>query len=103
MHSSFDYRITHEGYDAPVSYHINCALKTYFLYLSHICGTNVIYMDVVYINYFLDLERIHEFNWGVFCLAYLYFKLDEASLGGRDKWSDVSLSSNRHTCNLLIL
>lgn len=35
------------------------------------------YVDVVYVNYFINIERIHEFNlWGS-CLVYLYSKIGE--------------------------
>lgn len=35
--------------------------------------------DVVYVRYFLNLLRIHEYNRGGSCLAYLHAKLNEAS------------------------
>src|SRR4051812_2280890 len=35
--------------------------------------------DVTYFPYFMDLYTVHQWNWGVATLAYIYQKLNEAS------------------------
>lgn len=40
---------------------------------------NATHVDVAYIKYCIDLERIREYNWGESCLVYLYSKLDKTS------------------------
>ncbi|CAL5208379.1 unnamed protein product [Lathyrus oleraceus] len=43
------------------------------------------YLDVLYLQYFEDIERIHEYNWGPACLVYLNSKLsDELEFGIRN-------------------
>lgn len=61
-------------------YHRACALRSYLIYLvgpSIFMDNNAFYVDVVYLRYFIDLERIHEYSWGITCLVYLYSKLSE--------------------------
>lgn len=64
--------------DEQVVLHISHALRSYLLYLVGIVifiDKSVTYTDVVYLRYFVDFERIHEYNWGLDCLVYLYSKL----------------------------
>lgn len=56
-----------DGDDEQVALYKSHALRAYLLYL---VGT-VIFMDksatytyIVYLRYFVDFERIHEYNWG---------------------------------------
>ena len=55
------------GDDEQVADHKVHAMRAYQLYL---VGTfifvdkSVSYTDVIYLQYFLDFERIHEYNWG---------------------------------------
>lgn len=48
-----------------VEYHRQCALRCYLLFL---VGTSIfvdkseIYVDVVYLKYFIDLTMIHNYN-----------------------------------------
>lgn len=54
-----------EGDDEHVMYHRACALSSYLLYLvdeSIFVEKSVYYMNVVYLCYFTELERIHEYN-----------------------------------------
>src|SRR3954462_11031517 len=37
------------------------------------------YVDVTYLRYFMDLDTVHQWNWGAATLTYLYQKLNEAS------------------------
>src|SRR3954462_9205884 len=37
------------------------------------------YVDVTYLRCFMDLDTVHQWNWGAATLAYLYQKLNEAS------------------------
>lgn len=53
--------------DTQVPYHIAYALSSYLLVF---VGTSIFvdksatYVDVIYLRYFIDLETIHEYNWG---------------------------------------
>lgn len=38
------------------------------------------YVDVVYLRYFDDLERVHKYNLGPACLVYMYSKLGECCI-----------------------
>ena len=38
------------------------------------------YIDIVHLQYFVDFERIHEYNCGAACLVYLYSKLREGCM-----------------------
>lgn len=47
--------------------HIAHAMRAYLLYLvdtAIFMNKSATYADVVYLRYFLDFERIHEYNWG---------------------------------------
>lgn len=51
--------------DAHVAYHVVCALRTYFLFLvdkSIFVDKSLTYVDIVYIEYFMDMDMIHEYN-----------------------------------------
>lgn len=53
------------GDDARVAYHRACALRSYFIVFVDIyifVDKSETYVDVVYIKYFIDLEKIHEYN-----------------------------------------
>lgn len=66
--------------DAHASYYKVCALRTYFMFLvdtSISTDKSVTYINVVYIKYFMELERINKYNWEASSLAYLYSKLNE--------------------------
>lgn len=67
-------------------------MKAYLLYLVDI----VVFMDksatpvdIVYLRYFDDFERIHEYNWRAACLVYLYSKLLEGY-----RWKTKQVISN---------
>lgn len=72
-----------EDEDEHVLFHIQYSLMSYFMYL---VGTiifmkkNATYINVVYLTFYIELERIHEYNWGLARLVYLYSKLGETSL-----------------------
>lgn len=65
------------GANAYVSYPKVFALKTYFQILVDtviFVDKSVIYVDIVYIKYFMDMEMIHQYNegWGtLFALPIL--------------------------------
>lgn len=51
--------------DARVEYYRVCTLKSYVMILVGTCifmDKSTTYVDIVYNKYFIDLERIHEFN-----------------------------------------
>lgn len=53
------------GDDTRDAYHITCALRSCFMVLDKTCifvDKNVTHVDVVYIKYFINLERINEHN-----------------------------------------
>lgn len=54
-----------EGNDMQVEYHQTCALRCYLLFLvdmSIFVDKSVTYINVVYLQYFIDLTTIHEYN-----------------------------------------
>lgn len=54
-----------EGDNMQIEYHQTCALKCYLLFLvgmSMFLDKSEIYVDVVYLQYFIDLTAIHEYN-----------------------------------------
>lgn len=51
-------------------------------------ATNI---DVVYLTFFIDFEHIHEYNYGVACLVYLYLNLGETCLWKTYKTIDRKL------------
>lgn len=56
-----------EGDDTQVEHHRTCALRCYLLFLvdtSMFMGKNATLIDVVYLQYFIDLTTIHEYNKG---------------------------------------
>lgn len=53
-------------------------MRAYLLYLidtAIFMDKSATYVDLVYLWYFEDFERIHEYNWGNACLVYLYSKI----------------------------
>ncbi|XP_058765807.1 uncharacterized protein LOC131639322 [Vicia villosa] len=60
-----------EGNEFFVQYHHECALRCYFMFL---VGTYIFvdkietYMDVAYLQYFMNLETVREWKWGAGCL-----------------------------------
>ncbi|XP_050897988.1 uncharacterized protein LOC127104888 [Lathyrus oleraceus] len=68
------------GDDQQVALHRANVMRAYLIYLVGIVifvDKSATYTDVVYLQYFQDFERIHEYNWGDACLIYLYSKLRE--------------------------
>ncbi|XP_058726959.1 protein MAIN-LIKE 1-like [Vicia villosa] len=71
-----------EGNDLFREYHRGCALRCWYM---HVVGAacfvdkSARYVDVAYLRYFMDLDTVHQWNWGAATLAYLYQKLNEAS------------------------
>lgn len=59
---------------------------------------SAISVDIVYIKYFTDLERIHEYNWNESCLAYLYSKSVEGSL-----WKTKHMKWSNHLFQVIYL
>lgn len=54
-----------ESDDKNVLFHIQYALRSYFIYLvdtTIFMDISLTYVDVVYVTYFTDLERIYEYN-----------------------------------------
>lgn len=54
-----------KGDDMQVGYHRTCALRCYLLFLvatSIFVYKNATYFNVVYLQYFIDLTAIHEYN-----------------------------------------
>lgn len=52
-------------YDAHVTYHVVCALRIYFIFLvdtSIFVDKSLTYVDIAYIEYFMDMNMIHEYN-----------------------------------------
>lgn len=72
-------------------------MRAYLLYLvvtSIFMDKSATYVGVVYLRYFDDLEKIHEYNWGEgACLVYLYSKLVEGCM-----WKIKQV-----TCNITLL
>src|SRR3954468_14719489 len=68
--------------NTPTHYHRGCALRCWYM---HVVGAacfvdkSARYVDVTYLRYFMDLDTVHQWNWGAATLAYLYQKLNEAS------------------------
>src|SRR3954463_9556252 len=68
--------------DLFTQYHRSCALRCWYM---HVVGAacfvdkSARYVDVTYLRYFMDLDTVHQWNWGAATLAYLYQKLNEAS------------------------
>ena len=51
--------------NAHITHHKVCALRSHLLYLvdmSIFVDKNAYYVNVVYLRYFIDLGRIHEYN-----------------------------------------
>ncbi|XP_050895905.1 uncharacterized protein LOC127102595 [Lathyrus oleraceus] len=106
-----------DGDDEQVALHRSHVLRAYLLYLvgtSIFVDKSVTYTDVVYLCYFVDFERIHEYKFDLSCLPVfeaergLYVK-DEAGRRQRDTtdgnnyWSlNVSLSFSFHLCKSII-
>ncbi|XP_050878283.1 protein MAINTENANCE OF MERISTEMS-like [Lathyrus oleraceus] len=68
------------GDNEQVGLHKVYAIIAYLLYLVGIAifvDKSATYTDLVYLRYFEDFKRIHEYNWGTTCLVYLYSKLSE--------------------------
>src|SRR3954467_511835 len=71
-----------EGDELFTEYHRGCALRCWYM---HVVGAacfmdkSARYVDVTYLRYFMDLDTVHQWNWGEATLAYLYQKLNEAS------------------------
>src|SRR3954462_6645199 len=71
-----------EGDELFTHYHRGCALRCCYM---HVVGAacfvdkSARYVDVNYLRYFMDLDTVHQWNWGAATLAYLYQKLNEAS------------------------
>lgn len=63
------------GDNARVSYHKTCALRSYLLVLANtfiFVGKSATYVNIMYLRYLIDLDKIHEYNYGISCLVYLY-------------------------------
>src|SRR3954464_5537319 len=71
-----------EGDELFREYHRGCALRCWYM---HVVGAacfvdkSARYVDVAYLHYFMDLDTVHQWNWGSATLAYLNQKLNEAS------------------------
>lgn len=62
-----DVKVGVGGDDVQVVHHRVCALRSYLLYLvdtSIFVDKSAYYIDVVYLIHFINLERIHKYNWG---------------------------------------
>lgn len=60
-----DAKIEADGDDAHVIHRIVCALRLYLMFLvstSIFMDKSVYYVDVVYLSYFIELERVHKYN-----------------------------------------
>lgn len=78
-----------DGDDEQVMRHRSYAFKTCLLHLvstSIFVDKSFYYIDMVYLRYFTNLERIHEYNCEAACLIYLYSKLAEGFLSRPDRW-----------------
>lgn len=67
-----------EGDDKLVEYHRHYALRCYLLFLvdtSMFMDKSSTYVDVVYLQLFIDLSAVHEYNWVASRLIYQYSKL----------------------------
>lgn len=54
-----------DGDDAQVLHHKACSYRSYLMYLvctSILVDKCVYHVDVVYLRYFIDFKRIHEYN-----------------------------------------
>lgn len=54
-----------DGDDARVVYHRGCVLRAYLMVLvdmSIFVDKNITYIDVIYLRYYIYLERVHEYN-----------------------------------------
>lgn len=57
-----------DGDDARVVYHRGCVLRAYLMVLvdmSIFVDKNKTYIDVIYLRYYIYLERVHEYNNGL--------------------------------------
>lgn len=80
------------GDDEQVRLHRAYAMRAYMLYLIDtvmFVDKSVTYTYVVYLRYFEDFQRIHEDNWDVVCLVYLYLKLSEGT-----RWKTKQITNN---------
>lgn len=76
------------AYGAPRSVY-NESIPAIFGWHCDFIDKSSTYTDVIYLQYFQDFERIHEYNWGVACLVYLYSKLSEGY-----KWKTKQVTSS---------
>ncbi|KAI5420544.1 hypothetical protein KIW84_044371 [Lathyrus oleraceus] len=63
-----------DGDDTKALHHRACPLRSYLIYLvdtSIFVDKSVYYVEVVYLRYFIDFERIHEYNWGALFGLYV--------------------------------
>lgn len=91
-----------KGDDLQIDYYRTCALRCYLFFLvdtSMFVEESATYVDLVYLQYIIDLTMIHEYNWGgVFGLHVLEVR---RRLSLEDKADDREM----HTAysNLLLL
>lgn len=72
-----------DGDDAHVMHHRACPLRSYLMYLvdtSIFIDKKAYYVNMVYLKYFIDFMRIHEYNYGFTYLVYPYLKLTKGCL-----------------------
>lgn len=84
-----------EGDDKKTLYHRQCAIRSYLMHLvskTIFLDKSATCIDVVYLTYYIDLERSMRTKRGIF-LDYLYSKLGEACL-----WKTRELTGS---CTLL--
>lgn len=60
------------------------------------------YINVSYLMYLIDLSAIHEWDWGVVYLVYLYSKLSECCLWTTRQMTGCMLTVISMTTNILI-
>lgn len=87
-----DASVEADGGDSRVAYHKACALRLYLLVLAEMSiFTDKIatYVNVIYLRYFINLERICKYNYRVSYLVYLYSKLAKDSI-----WKTWQLTGN---------
>lgn len=80
-----------DGDNDQVMHHIACTFSLYHMYLVGtpiFLGKSSYHIYVVYLIYFIDLEKTHEYNLGAVCLVHLYFKLVEGCL-----WKTIHMTT----------
>lgn len=79
-----------------VAYYNACVLRSCLLGL---VGTpiftnkSVTYVEVIYLRYFINLERTHKYNWKISFLVHFYSKLAYGSIMEDSKldWKHLSI------------